>query len=109
MRRSTAILSVAAVAMLIGVSLGGCDARSETPAPTTTIDHRYSTQMFGVPGLMAPLVAITDHREQKLYVYSAEKTALALHMTIDLTKTGQPMIDIQVAGKPSTQPAERAR
>ena len=40
-------------------------ARSQAPAPVTNIDHRYSTQMVGA-GVMAPLVGITDHREQKI-------------------------------------------
>ena len=108
MRRSSAIMSVAAV-FLIGVFLGVRVANSQAPAAATTIDHRYSTQMVGVPGMMAPLVAITDHREQKFYLYSSEKSGLALRTSFDLRKTGQPTIEVQEAAEPSTRPAGRGR
>jgi hypothetical protein len=101
MKRSSAIMSVAAAAVLIGVFLGG--------RATSSQDHRYSTQMVGVPGMIAPFVSITDNREQKLYLYSSEKSSLALRMSVDLTRTGQPMIEVQEAAEPTTRPANRGR
>lgn len=97
MNRSVVVASLVVTAFVVSAVIGGRTASSQAPAPATT-DHRYSTQMvIGVEGL---LWAITDHREQRLYVYRSPDKDLVLMATIDLANTGEPTIEVAPAGPP---------
>jgi hypothetical protein len=75
---------------VIGVAL--VFVRAAAPAP------RYSTQMVFI-GLTAGC-AITDHVENKMYFYATKQKGeqMELAMTMDLSKAGQPLMDVQLSG-----------
>jgi hypothetical protein len=97
----TAVLG--SVLGVIGIALVFVRAAAPAPAPA----QRYSTQMVFL-GLTAGC-AITDHVENKMYFYATKQKGeqMELAMTMDLSKVGQPQIDVQLSGEAAKDAASQ--
>ena len=97
------LLCIAALVVVIAGGRPGSQAVAQGP-PTNA--SRYSIQVAAIPGLIEPTFWITDHRDQKLYMYLADKQSLKLKTTIDLSKAGNVEIEVVKAQEPTTRPAK---
>ena len=98
---------IARTAFALAIVVGGESLLGQAAAPpasATSAPHRYSAQQFGVGGMPVGFF-VTDHVENKLYVYVLEgKAAMELESVIDLNKTGQPRIEFSPTTRPAATP-----
>ena len=101
MKKSASIV----VALVGAIAIALAFVRASAPAAPAT--PRYTADMTFVG--LGFFCVITDHVDNKLYLYdikdkpAASKPHLELGMTIDLTKAGQSQIDVVM---PATRPAD---
>ena len=98
MYRSSIVRCIVA-SLAVGAFIDGARADS-----VTVSSHRYATQVVLVG--VNPIIYITDHVQQQLFVYSYEGNVLQLRETINLTETGQPKMKILKSTTPTTQPTK---
>src|SRR5437870_2023547 len=100
MKQAAMVVCVLAIAALVAVIAGGRAGSQAVAQGQPTDGSRYSTQAVMVPPLELTLW-ITDHRDQKLYMYHAVKESLQLSATVDLSKAGNAQIELVEAQQPS--------
>jgi hypothetical protein len=106
MNKAVPVVCVLCVAALVVVIAGGRVGSQAVAQGQPADASRYSTQVVAIPGLLEPAFCITDHRDQKLYMYLPDKQSLKLKTTIDLSKAGNVEIEVVRAQEPSTRPAK---